>query len=227
LQHLGDPSFVTKSGGKQQLVLLDRDGPRYTIHGDLFDTISIESAITGSAVLNLHLQTSGHVLRVPEMLYAEPWYEPLLGVAPARICLGRFRIDYWSASFDASASEITIHGRGPLGLIVDQPRHIVFAGELEHLLANLCEGSAPTDIDGVGTHPINAYINMESTYATLRLLGVSLGFVIKEDVQLFRIKVIGQGRERQRLEVAPMFEFNDHNTLASAYTKGAPIKKRT
>lgn len=226
MQHLGNPSFVTRRGGKQQLVLLDRDGPRYTIHGDLFDTISVESAVTGTAVLNLHLKASGHVLRVPEMLYAELWVEPP-GTVPARICLGRFRIDYWNASFDESASEITIHGRGPLGLIVDEARHIVFAGELEQLVASLCAGSAPTDIDGVGTHPINVYINMDSTYAALRLLGVSLGFVIKEDAQLFRIKIVGQGHERQRLESGPMFEINDRNTLASTYTKGSPLRKRT
>ena len=160
------------------------------------------------------------------MLYAEPWTEPP-GEPPARICLGRFRIDYWHASSDESASEITIHGRGPLGRIIDEPRQVVFAGELEQLVASLCAGPAPIDVDGIGTHPISVYVNMDSTYAALRLLGVSLGFVIKEDDQLLRIKVVGQSHESRRLESRPMLEINDRNTIASTYTKGVPLRKRT
>jgi hypothetical protein len=226
LLHLGDPSFLTKGGGRQNVVLWDGSGPRYTIHGDLFDQISVESAITGTAALTLHLKASSHALRVPEMLYAEPWVESP-GEPPASYCLGRFRIDYWDANHDGSSSEITIHGRGPLGQAVDEPRQVTFAGELEQLVAGLCSSSAPTDIDGIGTRPINVYITMDSTYAALRLLGVTLGFVIREDPQLFRIKIAGQGHELERLKSRPMLELNDSNTLASRYTKGSPLRKRT
>ena len=227
MQHLGDPAFATRSGAKQKLVLFDQQGPRYTVHGDLFDgKVSAESATTGTAVLHIQLKASGQVLRIPEMLFAELWVEPP-GSPPARICLGRFRIDYWQATHDASTSGIAIHGRGPLGLVIDEPRHVVFAGELEQLVAALCTISAPTDIEGLESHPINVYVNMDSTYAALRLLGVSLGFVVKEDHKLFRIKIAGERHERQRVMSKPMFEINDSNTLASTYTKGSPLKKRT
>ena len=218
---------MTKGGGKQQLVLLDHQGPQYTIHSDLIeDEVVAESAITGSAVLNVQLKASGHALRIPEMLYAELWAEPL-GQPPARICVGRFRIDYWQAKFDETTSGITIHGRGPLGLVIDQPRQIVFAGEVEQLVAGLCTVSAPTDVEGLKSHPINVYVNMDSTYAALRLLGISLGFVIKEDAKRFRIKIAGLRHERQRMASRPMLEINDSNTFASTYTKGSPLKKRT
>jgi len=70
-------------------------------------------------------------------------------------------------------------------------------------------------------------MNMESTYAALRLLGLSLGFVIKEEPNRFRIKIAGLRHERQRLMSKPIVELNDSNTFASTYTKGSPLKKRT
>jgi hypothetical protein len=111
LQHLGNPAFVTKGGGKQQLVLFDHVGPRYTVHGDLIENnVRAESATTGTAVLNIQLKASGHRLRIPEMDFAELWVEPP-GEPPARICLGRFRIDYWQADFDQSTSGRPRHRR--------------------------------------------------------------------------------------------------------------------
>ena len=226
MQHVGDASFVTPSGAKQQLILSDQDGPRFTVHGNLIGPITIERAVTGTGMLNAHLKANDDSLRVPEMLFVEAWVERP-GPTPARFCLGRFRIDYWDASSDGVMSEITIHARGPLGLLVDQPRQLVFAGELEQLVSGICATSAPTEVVGLGSHPIAVYINMESTYAALRLLAVSLGFVVNEDAANFRINVTELSHERERIEARPMLEINDGNTLARKYVKGSPIKKRT
>ena len=223
--HLGDSTFVTKSGGRQEVVLWDYSGPRYTIHGDLINNIQVESATTGTRTLILSLDASSHVLRIPEMAFAEVWVEPP-GALPARLCLGRFAIDYWDASGDEHQSAITIHGRGPLGSAVDSPQNAMFVGELKDLLVALCFKFGQTELDGLGPKLIKVYINMNSAYAALRLLGVSLGFVIKEDDQGFRIRINAVEHELQRVMAKPRLDFNDSNMLATRFTKGSPVKAR-
>lgn len=226
MRHLGDPSYVTKSGGTQQIVLFDQAGPRVTIHGDLIGPISVEKAATGTAMLSVELSGAGDVLRIPEMVFAEVWGEDP-GPPAARYCLGKFRIDYWKASHDAGKSQLTVHARGPLGLLIDQPLQLAFSGELEELVARICNTSAPTEIVGLGSRPVSAYINCDSAYAALRLIGVSVGFVIHDDSSGFRIKVTEQNHNRRLVESKPRFEINDSNTLGGTYTKGSPLKKRT
>jgi hypothetical protein len=225
LRHLGDPSSLSKIGGRSRLVLFDGQGPRFTVHPNLFEKISLERAVTGTAMLSVVLKGPGDTLRIPEMLYAEEW-EGSEGSAPP-LFGGRFRIDYWKADFDGTASELIIQARGPLGLLVDQAQQGVFSGELAEFVASTCSRSAPTEIVGLGTHPINVFVNMESTYAALRLLAVSLGFVIHEDSDAFSIQVSDLDHERQRIESKPLVELNESNMLGGSYTKGAPLKKRT
>ncbi len=225
MRHLGDPAFTFSDGGRSQLILFDEAGPRYTIHTDLLvGKLHLVSATTGTAMLTASLTAPGDTLLIPAMEFAEVWSEDRGG---HRFRLSRLRVDHMHARRSGGNSELTIHGRGPLGPLIDQRCQAVFAGDLQVFVAEKCRTAARTEVLGLAARPVTIYANMDSTYAALRLLAVSLGFVVKEDLKTDTIQVRALDVERDRLARKPIVHLDDTNSRAESYTKGTPLKKRT
>jgi hypothetical protein len=126
------------------------------------------------------------------------------------------------------AVTLEVDGRGPLGPLIDSEWRDDFEGDLSDVLTKAC-GSQAIRIEGLRGRDIQLYADARSKYGALRMLAVSLGFVLHETPESGAI--VFRSLEQAVLDHldllrGPMPTFGDDDITSAEWELGSPILDR-
>lgn len=224
---IGDPHFRDKNGYKTEVEIRTGGQAVAIVHGNFIEKWGLIRKDTGTGVLELRMRaprgssiktlpSSGHLVLRTE-------------TAPGKLVrLGIFQIDYWNADFDESTESVDYQGRGLLAPLIDKRWSELYHGDLTDLLRDTCRAAASVNVRGIAQNTIDLHVNSPSAYAALRLLSISLGFIIRErsddeDV----IEVVGVAQAKREYFMKPPAIVTESHVEKGTMRRGEKIKRRS
>lgn len=221
---LGDPAWRLPDGTGCELHFLLNGVTVAVVHGDLVKNTKVSKASLGTTVAVIHLKgrKGSGFGRLPDNAQIALWvHHP--EVEKARLAV--VQIDYWKHDFDADTESVEIHGRGALAAMIDTRWQVLFQGDLEELVARACSAT-PASIEGLARRQVSAYVDSPSVYSALRLMGVSLGFVIHENFEEWGVICSSVEKAMEQMKARPVTTIGPDQILTGTYKRGAPVRRR-
>jgi hypothetical protein len=222
---IGDPAYRYSSGGATEFHFVSADNVVAIVHSDLIGKRQLTRAMTGTAVISAQMDgPSGcGLVGLPDHGELVVW-----SIRPdgGRDCMGLFHIDYLLADSNESGEHAFVEGRGPLAPVIDTPLHCEIAGDLGTIIAESCKRMCPVDVSRLSPRRVVFYSNTPSTYASLRLMSISLGSVVHEESDRKMINVISTEILRRDLASQPIPVIRDADITSVRRERGSRIRRR-
>jgi hypothetical protein len=222
---IGNPAHRYSSGGAIEFHFVDADGVVAVVHSDLIAKPQLTQAITGTAVVSAQMDgPSGCGLAaLPDHGELIVWsIDPDGG----RDCMGLFHIDYLLAESDDSSEHAFVEGRGPLAPMIDTSLHCELTGDLGSIIRDSCGPMCSVDISRLSSRRIILYANTPSVYASLRLMAVSLGFVVHEEPDKKMVRISSTEILRRDLTAEPIPIITDADITSARRERGSRVRRR-
>jgi hypothetical protein len=222
---IGDPAHRYPSGGATEFHFIASNEIAAIVHSDVIGKRNLTRAITGTAVISAEMEgPSGcGLVALPDHGELIIW-----SIRPDgnRDCMGLFHIDYLLADSNDNGEHAFVEGRGPLAPVIDTPLHCEVGGDLGSIIKESCERMCPVDTSRLSPRSIVLYSNVPSAYASLRLMGISLGFIVYEESDKKMIHISSTEILRHDLASQPIPVIREPDIISVRRERGSRIRRR-
>lgn len=218
----GDATRVNPDGSSSELRFIVEDDIRAIVYNNHIANLTVSQNGAGVNLLEVHLTAPRGMglLRLPTDATVEVWFHRV-GESSHRVAV--VSIDYFNSEYKAEEAYLEIHGRSPCARLIDAPVNVEFHGSLHELLRKVA-GSETMISSSVPESRVSAYVAAPSAYGALRLVATSIGLVVSDNIENFRIR--SKKEAIYELKKKPKATITEKETIQSTMRKGSPIRKR-
>lgn len=182
MKTIGDPDWRSKSGHHGELRVVVDGSCCLLVTGQALDVFSLKTDVRGVPFLSCDLvneeKTASFFPFIRRGSLLEFWVAS--PDAPLSL-LATLRVDFVRYVRKAGSERLHVEGRSPAAALFDTACTGAFMGTLSDLIRSICPSQYLAPTLSLSDASLDAWINADSAYGALRLIGASLDLVVSAE----------------------------------------------
>jgi hypothetical protein len=221
---IGSPQDRTPAGARCELRVIVDDVCVLLITGEAVIDMQTHENPLGIPFFECELRCEGEVgylETIHEGTHIELWAE-LPQIPLHRFFVGR--VDFVKYSQQLSRETMRLEGRGLPSRMFDESHKQSFSGNLSVLLSELCAAHGVEAQCDLSETQLNMFIDADSAYGVLRLIGASLNFIVSH-LPDGKLRFVSPSEAlKEKLSKKP-FIITEDDIKSFGRTEGRPVKR--